>query len=99
MFQDRVIHFGKNLGDQGKCRSTKKLKSLIEVPYVAHLKEQSSEHKCEPFLCSVACSKTELSFRENIGRSGEGSFAEKAKIVGRSSLGSALESAVFKLQS
>ena len=29
-----------NLGDLVKGRSPKKLKSLIEVPYVAHLKEQ-----------------------------------------------------------
>ena len=32
--------FRENLGDQVNCRSPKKLKSLIEVPYVAHLKEQ-----------------------------------------------------------
>ena len=38
MFPDRVIHFGKKLGDQGKCRSQKKLKALIEVPYVVHVK-------------------------------------------------------------
>ena len=38
MFLDRVIHFGKNLGDQGKCRSPKKLESLIKVPYVVHVK-------------------------------------------------------------
>ena len=29
-----------NLGDQAKGRSPKKLKSLIEVPYVAHLQLQ-----------------------------------------------------------
>ena len=40
MFQDRVIQFGKNLGDHGKCYSPKKLKSLIEVTKVAHLKVQ-----------------------------------------------------------
>ena len=38
MFLDRVIHFGKNLGDQGKCRSQIKLKALIEVPYVVDVK-------------------------------------------------------------
>ena len=38
MFLHRVIHFGKNLGDQGKCRSQKKLKSLIEVRYAVHVK-------------------------------------------------------------
>ena len=57
-----------------------------------------SELQCEPFLCSVACSKTELSFREKFGISGKRSFAEKAKFVDRSSLCSALESAVSKLQ-
>ena len=34
MFLDRVTHFRINLGGQGMCRSPKKLKSLIEVPYV-----------------------------------------------------------------
>ena len=38
MFLDRVIHFGKALGDQVKARSPKKLKSLIEVPNVVHVK-------------------------------------------------------------
>ena len=32
--------FWGKLGDQVKGRSSKKLKSLTEVPYVAHLKEQ-----------------------------------------------------------
>ena len=31
MFLDQVIHFGKNLGDQVKDRSPKKVKLLIEV--------------------------------------------------------------------
>ena len=38
MFLVRVIHFGETLGDQVKCRSPKKLKSLIEVPNVVHVK-------------------------------------------------------------
>ena len=40
MFIDQVIHFGKYLGDLAKGRSPKELKSLIEVPYVAHMKVQ-----------------------------------------------------------
>ena len=40
MFLDRVSHFGKSLGDQGKCYSSKKLKSLIEVSKVVDLKVQ-----------------------------------------------------------
>ena len=34
----QVILFGKNVGDQVKGLSQKKLKSLIEVPYVAYMK-------------------------------------------------------------
>ena len=38
MFLDRVIHFGETLENQAKGRSPKKLKSLIEVPNVVHVK-------------------------------------------------------------
>ena len=38
MFLDRVIHFGETLGDQVKGRSATKLKSLIEVPNLVHVK-------------------------------------------------------------
>ena len=38
MFLDQVIHFGKYLEDHVKGHSPKELKSLIEVPYVAHVK-------------------------------------------------------------
>ena len=38
MFLDGVFHFGETLGDQVKGRSPEKLKSLIEVPNVAHVK-------------------------------------------------------------
>ena len=40
VFLDRVKHFVKNLGNQVKCRSPRKLKSFIELPCVAHLKVQ-----------------------------------------------------------
>ena len=40
VFLDRVIHLGKFLGDQVKGRLPKKLKSLIEVTNLAHLKVQ-----------------------------------------------------------
>ena len=36
VFLDRVVHFGKNLGEQVKGRSPQK-NFLIAVPYVAHL--------------------------------------------------------------
>ena len=85
VFLDRVSQFGKNLGDHGKYRSPKKLKSLIEAPYVVHVKVHvlgpytekakivdrcslCSAHEStgsmlqhEPYLFSVACSKTKLS--------------------------------------
>ena len=40
LFLDRVIHFGETLGDQVKGRSPKKLKSLIDVPNLVHVKVQ-----------------------------------------------------------
>ena len=57
-----------------------------------------SELQYEPCLCSIACSKTELSIREYFGRSGKVSFAEKAKIADRVSLCSALENTGSNLQ-
>ena len=38
VFLDRVIDFGEILGDQVQGRSPKKLKLLIEVPNVVHVK-------------------------------------------------------------
>ena len=38
LFLDRVIHSGETLGDQVKGRSQNKIKSLIEVPNVVHVK-------------------------------------------------------------
>ena len=38
VFLDRVIHFEANLGDKVRVRSLKKLKILIEVPNVVHVK-------------------------------------------------------------
>ena len=38
MFLDRVIRFLETLGDQVKGRSPKKLKSLIKVPNLVHVK-------------------------------------------------------------
>ena len=98
MFLDRVIHFSKNLGDQVKGRSTRKLKSLIEVPYVALLKVKTLKLQYEPCLFSEACSRTKLSMSVKIWRSGKESFTEKAKIVDRGSICSTPESTGSKLQ-
>ena len=98
MLKDRVIHFVKKLGDQGKCRSPKKLKSLLEFPYVAHLKEQVLSFNANLFYAPQRVPRPSYPFRENFWRSGKGSFAEKAKIVDRGSLCSTLESTGSKLQ-
>ena len=79
MFLDRVIHFGKNLGDQGKCRSPKKLKSLLEVPYVAHLKEQVlSFNTTFSLLRSVFLDRV-IHFGKNLGDQVKGRFPKKLK--------------------
>ena len=41
VFLNQVIHFGINMGDQVRGRSPKEPKSLIEVPYIAHLNVQA----------------------------------------------------------
>ena len=40
VFLDRVVHFGENLGEQVKCRPTRRVKSLIEVAYAMRPKAQ-----------------------------------------------------------
>ena len=60
MFLDLVILYGGNLGDQVKGRSPKKLKSLIEVPNLVHVKVHVLSFNVNPFLIPVACSYTEL---------------------------------------
>ena len=98
MFVDRVIHFGENLGDQVKDRTLKKLKSLIRVPYVVHLKVKVlginvihiSSPYCDP--------RPSYPFWGKFRRSGERSFTEKAKMVNSSTLCSAPESTGSKHQ-
>ena len=94
MFLDRVIHFGEILGDQEKDLSPDKLKSLMDVPYVAHLKVQ--------VLCFnmslISYPRPRYPFGGKLGRSGKGSFTEKAEIVDRSSLCSSPESMGSKVQ-
>ena len=38
VFLERDIHFEETLGDQVLGRSPKKLKSLLDVPYIVHVK-------------------------------------------------------------
>ena len=78
--------FQGKLDDQEKDRSPKKLKFLIEVPYVANLIVQVvsfsmiliSSPKCVP--------RPSCPFLGKFGRTGKGSLNEKAKIVDRGSI-------------
>ena len=90
--------FRGNLGDQVKGRSPKKLKSLIEVPYVAHLKVQVLSFNKNLILSPQRFPRPSYPFLKKNGRSGKGSFTEKAKIVDRGSICSTPESTGSNLQ-
>ena len=98
MFVDRVIHFGGNLRDQVKGRSPKKLKLLIVVPFVAHLKIQVLSCNMNLISSPKQAARPSYPFRGKFRRSGKGSFTEKAKIVQRASLCIASERTCSKLQ-
>ena len=98
MFLDQVIHFVKNLGNQVKGHSPIKIKSLIEVPYLTHLKVQVLSFNMNLISSPFCVPRPSQPFWERLGRSGKGSFDEKAKIVDRGSLSSALERTGSKLQ-
>ena len=86
MFLERVIHFGVILGDQVNCRSPKKLKSLIEVPYVAYLNVQVLSFKINLIFSPQRVPRLGYPFRKKFGRLLKRSSTENAKIVDRSSL-------------
>ena len=81
MFLDRVIHFGETLGDQVVDRSPKKLKSLVEVPNVVHVKVHVLSfymilcHLRSMFLHRV------IHFRENLGDKVRVRSPKKLKIL------------------
>ena len=58
---------------------TEKAKIIDRGSICSAPERTGSELQCEPFLCSVACSKTELSFQQNFGRTVKGSFTVKLK--------------------
>ena len=97
MFLDRVIYFGGNLRDQVKGRSPKKLKSLIQVPYVPHVKVQILSFNMILMSSPWLVTKPSYGFRGKFGRSGKRSFTEKAKRDNLCSLCSAPESIGFEL--
>ena len=76
MFLDKFIHFGENLEDQVKDRSPKKVKSLIEVPYVALLNVQFPSFNMNLFSSPSHDPSPCSPFRGNL-RSGKVSFLKK----------------------
>ena len=98
VFLDQFTNFGKNLGDQVKDRPPKKLKSLIEVPYVALLKVQFPGFNMNLFSSPQCDPSPSSPLRENFGDQVKGCSQKKNKIVDRASLSSAPESTSSKLQ-
>ena len=98
MFPDRVIHFGENLGDQEKGHFPKKLKSLIEVPYVLQVKVQVLSFNTILTSSPKRLPRPTYPFPGKFGRSGKWSFTDKAKIVDRGSKCSTPECTRTKLQ-
>ena len=98
MFIEQVIHFGKNLGEQVKGRSPRKLKFSIAVPYVAHLIVQVLSFNMNLISSPYLVPRPSYPFRGKFGRSGKGSFTEKAKTVNRGSVCIVSERTCSKLQ-
>ena len=74
-----------NLGDKAKGRSPTKPKSLIEVPYVVHLKEQVLSFNNNVIFPPQRVPRPSYPFLEKFGRSGKMLFTEKAIMIDRSS--------------
>ena len=64
------LSIGKNLGDQENGRLPKKLKSLIEVPYVANLKIQVLSPNMKHFFLRSVFLDRVTHFRINLGDQG-----------------------------
>ena len=86
------------MGDQDKGRSPKKLKSLMDVPIVAHLKVQVLSFNMNLIFSPKRIPRPSYPFGGKLGRSGKGSYTENAKIFDRSFLCSAPEITGSKLQ-
>ena len=97
MFQDIVIYFRGSWVDQVKVRSPKKLKLLIAVPNEAHLKVHILSYNIILMASPSRVPGRNCDFLEKFGRTGKGSFTEKAKIIAKGSLSSAPESTGSKL--
>ena len=73
--------FRKDLGYKVKGSSLKKLKILIEVPQVCQVKVHVFSFNMILLSSPLRVPRPSYPFRRNFGRSGKGSFSEKAKIV------------------
>ena len=98
MFLDRVIHFRETLGDQVNARSTKKLKSLIEVHTVVHVKVPVLSFNMILFSCPLRVLRPSHPFRTHGAKYGKGPFPKKSKIFNRGCQCSPCESTCSKLQ-
>ena len=86
------------MGEQEKGCSQKKLKSLIKVPYVAHLKVQVLSFNKNRICSPKRVPRPSYPFRDKFRRSRNVSFTEKAIIVFRGALHSGRENTCSKLQ-
>ena len=98
MFLDRVIHLGGKLEDLEKYRPLKKLKSLIEVPYVTNLKVQVVSINMILISSPYCVPRPSCPFRGKFGRTSKVSSNEKGKIVEGGSLCNAPESTGSKFE-
>ena len=95
---DEGRHLEKNLGDQGKGRSPIKLKSFIDVLYVATMKVPVLIFNMNVFSSPQRVPRPSYPFREKIGKLRKIIFTEKAKIIDRGYRSCPLESTGCKLQ-
>ena len=86
------------MGDQVKGRSPEKVKSLIEVPYVALLKVKFPSFNMNLFSSQQRDPSPSSPFRGNLGDHVKGRSHKKAKIFDRASLSSAPEGTNSKLE-
>ena len=88
----------KNLGEQAKGRSPKKLKFLIEVLYVLQVIDHVLSFNMNLISSPSCVSRPNYPFRGKFERSSKCSFTEKAKIVDRGSVCIASDRSCSKLQ-
>ena len=94
----RSYPYRRNFGRSGIGSFSEKAKIIDRGSICSAPESTGSKLQYEPYSSPKRVPRPSYPFREIFGRSGKGSFAEKAKIVDRGSLCSALESTGSKLQ-